>query len=317
MQNLLKTSGVSVEHGAGLQFMRKLIDSLNQSNLEWLQDVSEGEITTSSLTSKSCPLNIPIQEDKQLHQDCVGNASFTIELNFDDCDCEQGSGSASVLWATKEEMRAFQSRPMQHFNGQSTSGRDECNIVERYLCLQQETFVKSASNTLNPAVLDRFKWAERESGSIWLERLKTDFRPQFLRWDDAGPEKPKLGTEISNLKLQSALLVKSEFTKEEWDRFGIDSHLSYNSYIKVGNKYFKTAFGGFELKCFGARELQQMDNVSSKLDNLPECINDAPDVNGCLGLLGDLKSEMDQLLENLLRLMVFVRKFSSFKSYCT
>ena len=40
------------------------------------------------------------------------------------------------------------------------------------------------------------------------------------------------------MALAAALLVKAEFSEEEWDRFKV-SNLFYHSYIKVGDVYWK------------------------------------------------------------------------------
>jgi len=61
-----------------------------------------------------------------------------------------------------------------------------------------------------------------------------------LKWKKAGSEKPLTGTEIKNLALATALQGKDEFTRAEWDTFNLpSSDLSYNSYVKVDDSYFK------------------------------------------------------------------------------
>ena len=58
------------------------------------------------------------------------------------------------------------------------------------------------------------------------------------RWKEAGCGKPKKGTEINNAPLAAALQQRVEFSEKELGRFGA-IELSDDSYIKVGNKYFK------------------------------------------------------------------------------
>jgi hypothetical protein len=58
------------------------------------------------------------------------------------------------------------------------------------------------------------------------------------RWKEAGCGKPKKGTEINNAPLAAALQQRVEFSEKELGRFGV-IELSDDSYIKVGNKYFK------------------------------------------------------------------------------
>ena len=61
-----------------------------------------------------------------------------------------------------------------------------------------------------------------------------------LKWKKAGSEKPLTSTEIKNLALATALQGKDEFTDAEWDTFNLPaSDLSYNSYVKVDDSYFK------------------------------------------------------------------------------
>jgi len=63
------------------------------------------------------------------------------------------------------------------------------------------------------------------------------------KWEKVNSEKPSHGIEIENELLASALLGKSEFNGQEWEMFNV-SELSYDSYIKVGDLYFKPAFEG-------------------------------------------------------------------------
>jgi hypothetical protein len=59
-----------------------------------------------------------------------------------------------------------------------------------------------------------------------------------LRWKEAGCGKPKRGTEINNALLAAALQQRVEFSEKEFVKFRV-VELSDDSYIKVGNKYFK------------------------------------------------------------------------------
>jgi hypothetical protein len=69
--------------------------------------------------------------------------------------------------------------------------------------------------------------------------------PLGLQWKEVGSQKPSMGTEIKNDVLAAVLqekvdFQKVEFKKEEWETFQV-SNLSSDSYIKVGNRYFKPA----------------------------------------------------------------------------
>ena len=66
-----------------------------------------------------------------------------------------------------------------------------------------------------------------------------------LKWNEVDSQEPLTGTEIANEALSLALQekVKSspgnvELTNEEWDTLNV-SDLSYDSYVKVGDSYFK------------------------------------------------------------------------------
>jgi ankyrin repeat protein/Ca2+-binding EF-hand superfamily protein len=62
------------------------------------------------------------------------------------------------------------------------------------------------------------------------------------KWKDVGTQKPAKGQEITNEALAAKLQQQLEFTNEEWDNFKV-STLSDDSYIKAGDKYFKSAGG--------------------------------------------------------------------------
>ena len=61
-----------------------------------------------------------------------------------------------------------------------------------------------------------------------------------LKWTDAGASKPSTGEELANDRLSAALKTKVDFTKEEWDAFGI-SDLLVTHFIKSGNSYLQPA----------------------------------------------------------------------------
>ena len=61
-----------------------------------------------------------------------------------------------------------------------------------------------------------------------------------LKWERIWSKKQLTGTEISNDALASGLEEKTEFSRKEWEEFGV-SNLTHQSYIKAGDKYFKPA----------------------------------------------------------------------------
>jgi hypothetical protein len=69
----------------------------------------------------------------------------------------------------------------------------------------------------------------------FFERLE----PAGLRWKNVSFNKPDVGLEINNAALSSALMNgRIEFDKQELDNFKV-SEMSYDSYIRVDQTYFK------------------------------------------------------------------------------
>jgi hypothetical protein len=168
----LRKGFLSFEHGAGLQFMRTLLDFLQQSDLIWmLKDVDAGDTVSLSAATKSDPLPPPqVIGGQSKRNDDLVDSSFIVELH---CEIHCRGDLSSGTEATVEEMKAFQTRPMQYF----AHDDQECNMIEKYLC-QQQTASLNGSETTLLTDLKYFKWASRESGRIWLERLEKDLKPQ-------------------------------------------------------------------------------------------------------------------------------------------
>ena len=64
-----------------------------------------------------------------------------------------------------------------------------------------------------------------------------------LQWKGAGSTKPSDGKELTNDQLASDLQSKTEFTRQEWDAFGIKD-LRIDNLIKSGASYFQPIAGG-------------------------------------------------------------------------
>jgi len=64
-----------------------------------------------------------------------------------------------------------------------------------------------------------------------------------VKWRKCGQRRPSKGAELTNVALAAALLRKTEFSREEWERFGIKG-LRMGDFIKAGNEYFQTVPGG-------------------------------------------------------------------------
>ena len=76
-----------------------------------------------------------------------------------------------------------------------------------------------------------------------------------------GQKKPTKGEEFESSALAKALKRQLEFSKHEWLAFGVDSALSYDSYIKVDNQYYKPAPPEYKL---------DNEGVCEKPEALPE-----------------------------------------------
>ena len=66
-----------------------------------------------------------------------------------------------------------------------------------------------------------------------------DFERVGLKWEEVGSEAPVTGTEFVNMRLAAALLSKIEYSSEELDEFPGSRLLTFESYVKVGMKYFR------------------------------------------------------------------------------
>lgn len=128
------------------------------------------------------------------------------------------------------------------------------------------------------AFMEIFDWNRQQSGllsesrsSIVSARETKPRRNPALKWREVGSMRPETGTEIENEQLQEALQQrKLEFTRAELERFEV-SDLESDSYIKVGDTYFKPAtqrIGIFEDTPFVPNEIEA--SVSEALRNNPE-----------------------------------------------
>jgi ankyrin repeat protein len=95
-----------------------------------------------------------------------------------------------------------------------------------------------ALNNITAALCDALESEDIDLSSALVKALKT--YTLGLKWEGTGSEKQSTGTEIENDVLAAALQEKVEFKKEEWETFQVVD-LSSDSYIRVGNRYFKPA----------------------------------------------------------------------------
>ena len=103
----------------------------------------------------------------------------------------------------------------------------------------------------NPKNMEEFrdksrKWFDKIdfdlNGTISRREIRKEFErlnPPGLRWKNVGFNKPDVGLEINNAALSSALMDgRIEFDKQELAIFNV-SEMSYDSYIRVDQTYFK------------------------------------------------------------------------------
>jgi len=160
------------------------------------------------------------------------------------------------------------------------------------------------------------KWTVFDEDMFWIRELydpccKYEFRllPETsmptvgLEWEDMGTEKPKKC--FTNKELSAALQKKdgSKFTKEEFAKFKA-SNLTSNSYIAVGDKYFKPSpakmyvtttdiFAFIWKKQLGSQWNQQKSLVSKKRGD------DDQFVQACMERQYELKKAFVELLDSL------------------
>jgi len=89
---------------------------------------------------------------------------------------------------------------------------------------------------------------EVDSYDKWVEEVHSFFEPSQLqalglKWENFGVTKPVSGQELDHPQLREALKAKTEFSRQEWDRFGI-TNLRKNHFVKRGDNYFKPAASG-------------------------------------------------------------------------
>ena len=58
-----------------------------------------------------------------------------------------------------------------------------------------------------------------------------------LKWVLIGDKAPDKGRNLEHAELAAALAVKTEFTAEEWESFGVQD-LRMSHFVKVGRSYF-------------------------------------------------------------------------------
>ena len=92
-----------------------------------------------------------------------------------------------------------------------------------------------------------------------------------LAWKDVGFDVPTPGHEIDCQELSEALKTRTAFTREEMVLFGLP-RLSNESYIKVGEKYFKPVAGqdSRPLTAKDGDEKELVGDANAKIGSTPD-----------------------------------------------
>ena len=141
-----------------------------------------------------------------------------------------------------------------------------------------------------PDVLFRSEEEILKDFEEWLKKVEESVHPQHstpgLKWETIGEAKPTTGTEINNKKLVEALVGKKEFTNDELEVLQV-SDLSYNSYIKVGDSFFKPV----------ARETEELwKQLFASAENTRKSLKIRPVKAHIRSDLGRLRGRMAHLL---------------------
>lgn len=145
---------------------------------------------------------------------------------------------------------------------------------QQALVLQQEREAERLREQEREREIEEARRMEEERRElVAVRRRKTRPMAPGLKWMDVGSEKPQLGKEIKNPALAAALQQNLDFTQQELYEFKVGK-LSYGSYIKVQNKYFKTAAFGRASKSplgvrFSQEWLQKEPKKSSRIPARP------------------------------------------------
>ena len=105
----------------------------------------------------------------------------------------------------------------------------------------------SAGTTLSvqgPTMRKKFVVGNRVApGDAGGEAKKSEVPAFAMTWQDVGPNRPSEGRQLVSSRLTDALAVKTQFTKKEWDAFGMPP-LRIDDYIKVGSSFFQPTLPG-------------------------------------------------------------------------
>ena len=175
------------------------------------------------------------------------------------------------LWRTEREEAA---RKAAAVAAQLARWREEEERQRQHaIVLQQEREAERLREQERGREIEEARMIEEQRRELVVRRRKARPMAPGLTWMHVGSEKPRLGKEIKNPALATALQQKVEFTEQELDEFKVGK-LSYGSYIKVQNKYFKTAAFGRASKSplgvrFSQEWLQKEPKKSSRIPARP------------------------------------------------
>eukprot|EP00802_Teleaulax_amphioxeia_P001003 Tamp_01004.p1 GENE.Tamp_01004~~Tamp_01004.p1 ORF type:complete len:1284 (+),score=217.63 Tamp_01004:1257-5108(+) len=98
-------------------------------------------------------------------------------------------------------------------------------------------------------MMERMRNEEADLREEWADLVDSDDNETVLglKWCRIGTKEPSEGRELANPKLRLALSEKMEFSKKEWDEFGI-ADLRPGDYVWWGDSYFKPAGAGEDVR---------------------------------------------------------------------
>jgi hypothetical protein len=131
------------------------------------------------------------------------------------------------------------------------------DIQPRSACVRSETSIpKGMGRHMHTAAYNQQEHGALQDGNVSKKlassrELEQDLEVKLaeikhekpgLKWEEIGETRPPTGVEMSCPQLQLALTDKVVFTTSELQKLGA-SKVSFDSYIKVGEKYYKPAGG--------------------------------------------------------------------------
>lgn len=132
------------------------------------------------------------------------------------------------------------------------------DVQPRYVCVRSEISIpkgmgrhlhtmaynnkKQGGSVQDAGFSDKLASSRELEQNLEVKLAEIKHETPGLKWEDIGEKRPATGTEMSCSQLESALHDRTVFTKGELQKFGA-TRVSFESYIKVGETYFKPSGG--------------------------------------------------------------------------